>query len=206
MDIVQVIKEIVDPIGDFSHSSGEEGIMLAYVLVLVGVLSRYVVASHLPWLNFTAVTGSLLFFGARRSWREMLFPLGALMVSDYCLTVFHYGYPFRWQAYVITWSWYIMAMVLGQILLHAKSTFLRGAAGAILGPTAFWVVSDYGVWAGGNLYPHTLSGLVTCYLAAIPFYRNDLMATSLTLAAAFAIEALLRKVREPRAGIQPGTA
>ncbi len=180
--------------------------MLAYVLVLLGVLSRYVVASHVPWLNFTAVTGALLFFGARRSWREMLFPLGTLIASDYCLTVFHYGYPFRWQAYIITWGWYVMAIVLGQILLHAKTNFVRGAAGAILGPTSFFVVSNYSVWAGSTFYAHTLSGLVTCYLAAIPFYRNDVMATSLTLAAAFGFEALLRKVRAPQAGVEPGTA
>src|SRR6202044_3347593 len=144
--------------------------MLAYVLVLLGVLSRYAVAGHVPWLNFTAVTASLLFFGARRSWREMLFPLGALMVSDYCLTVFHYGYAFRWQAYIITWGWYIMAMVLGLILLHAKTTFVRGAASAILGPTSFFVVSNYSVWAASTFYPHPFAGLVTCYLAAIPFY------------------------------------
>lgn len=101
--------------------------MFAYVLVLLGILSRYAVASHLPWLNFTAVGGSLLFFGARRSWREMLFPLAALMASDYCLTTFTYHYQFHWQAYIITWGWYVMAMVLGQILLHAKTTFVRGA-------------------------------------------------------------------------------
>jgi DMSO reductase anchor subunit len=180
--------------------------MLAYVFVLLGVLSRYVVASHLPWLNFTAVGGSLLFFGARRSWREMLFPLATLMVSDYFLTTYTYHYPFRWQSYVTTWAWYLMAMVLGQILLHAKTTFVRAAASAILGPTSFFVVSNYGVWASGTLYPHTLSGLGACYFAAIPFYRNDLLSTSLVLAAAFGIEAILRKVREPQSTVQPGAA
>jgi len=180
--------------------------MLAYILVLLGVLSRYAVASHVAWLNFTAVGGSLLFFGARRSWREMLFPLAALIASDYCLTIFHYGYAFRWQAYIITWGWYVMAMVLGQILLHAKTTFVRGAASAILGPTSFFVASNYSVWAGNTFYPHTLAGLSTCYVAAIPFYRNDLLATSLTLTAAFGIEALLRKVREPQTSAEPGSA
>jgi hypothetical protein len=175
--------------------------MLAYVFVLLGVFSRYLVLSHVSWLNFTAVGGSLLFFGARRSWREMFIPLAAFMVSDYCLTTYTYHYPFRWQGYVITWAWYLMAMVLGQILLHAKTNFLRGAAAAILGPTSFFIASNYAVWAGGNLYPHTLAGLGACYVAAIPFYRNDLLSTSLFLAAAFAIEALLRKVREPQTGV-----
>jgi hypothetical protein len=181
--------------------------MFAYVLVLLGVGSRYLVASHVAWLNFTAVSGSLLFFGARRSWREMFIPVAALMASDYCLTVFHYGYPFHWQGYVTTWAWYAMAMALGWILLHAKTNLVRGAAGAILGPTSFFIVSNYGVWAGGlNLYPHTLAGLATCYLAAIPFYRNDLIATSIVLAGAFGFEALLRRVREPRSSVEAGAA
>ena len=184
----------------------EEELMLAYLFVLLGVSSRYLVASHVAWLNFTAVGGSLLFFGARRSWREMFIPLAALILSDYHLTVSHYGYAFHWKAYIITWAWYLMAMVLGQILLHAKTNFVRGAAGAILGPTSFFIASNYAVWAGGDLYPHSLDGLVACFVAAIPFYRNDLLSTSLVLAAAFGIEAALRKLREPQAGIAPGAA
>jgi hypothetical protein len=191
---------------DLAQTHPEEAFMFAYMLVLLGVLSRYAVVSHLPWLNFTAVTGSLLFFGARRSWREMLFPLGALMVSDFCLTTYVYHYPFQWQSYVTTWAWYLMAMALGWILLHAKTNVVRGAAAAILGPTSFWIVSDFSVWAGSTMYPHTLGGLGACFLAAIPFYRNDLISTSVVLAGAFAVEAALRKVREPHAGIEPGAA
>ncbi len=168
--------------------------MFAYVLVLIGILSRYLVVSHVAWLNFTAVTGSLVYFGARRSWREMIAPLGLLMVSDFCLTTFAYHYAFHWQSYVTTWVWYVMAMVLGQILLHAKTNFTRVAAGAILGPTSFFVVSNFGVWTTFGMYPPTLAGLGACYMAAIPFYRNDLMATSIVLGAAFYVPVLVRRM------------
>ena len=50
------------------------------------------------WLNFTAVGGALLYFGARRPWREMLVPLAALMATDYFLTVYSYHYTFAWQS------------------------------------------------------------------------------------------------------------
>ncbi|MGA3035651.1 MAG: DUF6580 family putative transport protein [Terracidiphilus sp.] len=174
--------------------------MLAYLLILLAVLTR--VLPHAGWWNFTAVTAALLFFGARRPWREVLVPVAVLIAADYYLTAFVYHYPFQWQAYVITWMWYAMAIVLGQILLHAKTTFVRGAAAAILGPTSFFVVSNFAVWASGfNGYPYTLGGLATCYLAAIPFYRNDLIATSLVLAGAFALEALLQRMREPRGSV-----
>jgi len=128
--------------------------MPAYLLLIVAVLSRLM--PHPDWLNFTAVGGALLYFGARRSWREMLAPLAALMATDYCLTVFTYHYTFRWQNYVITWGWYVAAMVLGQILLRSRTTFVRVASGALLGPTSFFVVSNYAVWIAGGMYPRTL--------------------------------------------------
>lgn len=165
--------------------------MPAYIILLVAVLSRLM--PHPDWLNFTAVGGALLYFGARRSWREMLAPLAALMVTDYCLTVFSYHYTFVWTAYVTTWAWYLAAMALGHILLHARTTFVRVAAGVVLGPTSFFVVSNYAVWAGGAMYPHTLAGLGTCYLAAIPFYRNDLASTAIVAALVFGVPVLVRR-------------
>jgi hypothetical protein len=168
--------------------------MIAYFLVLLAVLSRYLVVGHLPLLNFTAVTGGLIYFGARRSWREMAGPLIILMASDYCLTTYAYHYTFHWLAYIPTWIWYVAAMALGQILLRTRTSWVRVAASAILGPTSFFVLSNYAVWLGSTFYPHTMSGLMTCYAAAIPFYRNDLAATSIVLAAAFGIPVLVERM------------
>jgi hypothetical protein len=166
--------------------------MPAYLLLVAAILSR--VIPHPDWLNFTAVGGALLYFGARRSWREMLAPLAALMVTDYGLTVFGYHYAFKWQAYVTTWAWYLAAMALGHILLHARTTFVRVAAGVVLGPTSFFVLSNYAVWVGGDMYPHTLSGLAACYAAAVPFYRNDLLSTTIVAGLAFGVPVLVRRL------------
>jgi len=166
--------------------------MPAYLLLLVAVLTRLL--PHAGWLNFTAVGGALLYFGARRSWREMLAPMAALMATDYFLTVFSYHYSFRLQDYAATWVWYAMAMALGQILLHAKTTTMRVAAGALLGPTSFFLVSNYAVWASGWGYPRTLGGLGACYAAAVPFYRNDLLSTSIVCGLAFGVPVLVRRM------------
>ena len=166
--------------------------MPAYLLLVVAILSR--VIPHPGWLNFTAVGGALLYFGARRSWREMLAPMAALMATDYVLTVFTYHYTFVWQAYVITWVWYAAVMVLGSILLRTRTTFLRVATGVVLGPTSFFVVSNFGVWAAGDMYPRTLGGLMTCYAAAIPFYRNDLISTAIVAGLAFGVPVLVRRM------------
>jgi hypothetical protein len=177
--------------------------MPAYLLIVVAILSRLLLASfpHPEWFNFTAVGGALLFFGARRSWREMLGPLAALMATDYFLTTQLYSYQFRWQSYVTTWAWYAMAMALGWILLHARTNFVRVAAGVLLGPTSFFIVSDYAVWAAGGMYPNTLAGLRDSYIAALPFYRNDLISTGIVAGLAFGAPELVRRMRR----VQPQT-
>ncbi len=168
--------------------------MPAYLLLVVAVLSRLALAAtpHPEWFNFTAVGGALLFFGARRSWREMLAPLALLMATDYFLTTVVYSYPFRWQWYALTWAWYAMAMALGWILLRTRTTFVRTGAAIVLGPTSFFLASNYAVWLAGDMYPHTASGLATCYAAGLPYYRNDLIATTLVAGLAFGLPVLLR--------------
>jgi len=173
--------------------------MIAYLLLLVAVLSRVVVMPHVAWLNFTAVGGALLYFGARRPWREMFAPLALLIVTDYCLTVYAYHYPFQWQGYVPTWLWYVAAIALGQILLHAKAGFTRVASATLLGPTSFFLISNYAVWVESGrgplgMYPHTLAGLMTCYAAGIPFYRNDVISTGIVLGLMFGVPALVRRM------------
>ena len=171
--------------------------MPAYLLLLVAVLSR--VMPHAGWMNFTAVGGALLYFGARRPWREMLAPLAVLMATDYYLTVYAYHYSFRWEWYAMTWAWYAAAMALGQILLRSRTTVLRAGAAALLGPTSFFALSNYAVWIGGGMYPHTLGGLGACYLAALPFYRNDLISTAIIVGVAFGAPVLVRRMSAARA-------
>ena len=169
--------------------------MAAYLLLIVALLSRIV--PHSGWMGFTAVGGSLLYFGARRNWREMLIPAVALAAVDYYLTVYVYSYPFHAVDYAITWGWYLAAIVLGHILLAPRVTFARVATSALLGPTSFFLVSNYAVWLGshqpGGMYAPGLNGLLTCLAAGIPFYERDLLSTELVLGLAFGIPALVRR-------------
>ena len=178
-----------------------EVFMPAYLLLVLAILTR--VLPHHAMLNFTAVGGALLYFGARRSWREMLAPLAALMAADYFLTVYSYHYEFVWTAYVTTWAWAVAVMALGHILLKSRTTWLRVGAGVILGPTSFFLISNYAVWTvsshtvpvANDMYSHTLSGLITCYAAGLPFYRNDLLSTAIVAGLAFGVPVLVRKAR-----------
>lgn len=172
--------------------------MPAYLLLLAALLSR--VVPHSGWYGFTAVGGALLYFGARRNWREMIAPIAAFAAVDYYLTTHVYAYEFHWQEYLITWAWYAAAIVLGHILLSARTSVIRVAAAALLGPTSFFLASNYSVWVGahhpGGMYANSLSGLITCFAAGLPFYGRDVVSTGLVLAIAFGVEATVRHFRD----------
>jgi hypothetical protein len=178
--------------------------MAAYLVLFLAVLSRILPhAFHAVSWNFTAVGGGLLFFGsqlngvestARKTARVVIAVL-ALMATDYYLTVYAYQYPFHIRGYLVTWAWYALVCLLGSTLL-AKTTVLRVGAGVLASATSFFVLSNLMVWAGGQLYPHTLAGLGACYVAAIPFYRNDLVSTGLVAGALFGLPVLAAKIVE----------
>ena len=84
--------------------------------------------------------------------------------------------------------------MLGCGLLHKRTSFWRVSAGVVLAPTSFFLLSNFAVWPGSDMYAHTLSGLLTCLAAGLPFYRNDLASTALVCAVAFGAPVLLRRM------------
>ena len=163
--------------------------MLAYLFVILAVAVRFM--PH-P-LAFTPVGASLLFFGARGPRKQMWVPVLLLAASDVILTKFVYGSPFSWDHYV-TWAWYGAMLWLGTRLReNARPLPILGAA--LTASVSFFVVSNFAVWAAwGDMYPMTLSGLMTCYTAALPFFRRgiegDLLVTALMFATPVVLHAL----------------
>jgi len=44
------------------------------------------------------------------------------------------------------------------------------------------------------MYSHDSTGLAACYVAALPFYRNDLISTTIVAGLAFGIPVLVRRL------------
>jgi hypothetical protein len=166
--------------------------MSAYLLIIAAVLSRII--PHPAWLNFTAVGGSLLYFGARRPLRQAIIPVALLAAIDYYLTVYFYSYPFQISAYLITWAWYAAVIVLGYVLLAKHVSALRVGTAVLIAPTSFFLVTNFAAWVGSPLYPQTLAGLGMSYVAGLPFYRNDLISTALVAGLAFGLPVIARQL------------
>jgi hypothetical protein len=142
--------------------------MLAYLFVIIAVAVRF-----LPHpLAFTPVGASLLFFGARGPRRRLWLPLVLLAASDVILTTQVYRYPFTWDHFV-TWAWYAGMLWLGTTL-RQNSGAVKIMGSALAGSIAFFLVSNFAVWAAWEMYPKTFAGLMTCYDAGLPFFRRAL--------------------------------
>jgi hypothetical protein len=130
-------------------------------IVLAAALSRLI--PHPP--NMTSLTAVALFGGAYFSDRRLAFlvPLAALFLSD--LVLGFYGHM------EVVYSSFALIVCIG-LWLGKDRSVLRIAVAALTSSVLFFVLTNFGVWAFGSLYPRTLDGLVTCYVAAIPFFRN----------------------------------
>jgi len=189
--------------------------MSAYLVLLLAVLSRILPSTfHATGMNITAVGASLLFFGsklngdgARRGRWQAILAILALAATDYYLTVYAYGFPFHVSAYLATWAWYGAICLLGSGLLAKRSSALRVVVGVLASSTSFFILSNFMVWAAGGMYPATAAGLGACYVAAIPFYANDLISTAFFAGAFFGLPALAKNIaqsiREARNSHQP---
>jgi hypothetical protein len=169
--------------------------MSAYLALIVAVLSRILPHTfQATGVGFTAVGGGLLYFGARRNRWHAIPAVLALMATDFYLTTYVYNYPFHVSAYLVTWTWYAAVCLFAHHVLANKSSALRVAGAVLATSTSFFILSNFVVWAGSAMYPHTAAGLAACYVAAIPFYANDLMSTAITAGAFFGLPALARSI------------
>lgn len=170
--------------------------MTAFFVLILAALSRLVPhALHGTGLNFTAVGAGLLFFGSRRPRWQAIAAVAVLGGMDFYLTRFVYGYPFEVKSYLLTWAWYAAVCLLASGLLR-KVTVLRVAAGVLASATSFFLLSNFAVWIGSGMYGHSAAGLGACYVAALPFYANDLVSTGLLSAALFGLPVLAAKLVE----------
>ena len=173
--------------------------MLAYLFVLLAIVSRFLPHPD-GWVQFTPLGAALLYFGARASLKQMWVPLAALIAADVYLTKVIYAYPLKADE-VITWAWYAGVILLGSSLLARHVSPLRVAAVSLAASIAFFVVSNLAVWAVWHMYPKTLAGLITAYVAAIPFFRNQALADLVFCAVLFGIGALVeRRAEKPAPG------
>ena len=167
--------------------------MLAYALVLIAIAVRLLSGlGYVGTMGFSPLEASLLFFGSRLSPKHFLPPLALLILADIYLTTQRYGLTVHWEQGFV-WAFYLGAFFIGSLLRNrVKPLYVAGAG--LASAVSFFIVSNFGVWLAGTLYPHTWSGLVACYVAAIPFFGRELASNAVFVAIFFSLPVLYARL------------
>lgn len=156
-------------------------LLLIAALILLAAASR--LFPHPP--NFVPV-GAMALFGAAAlpsRWWAVVVPLLAFYLSDLALnnTLYAAYYDgFYWGISLWTVGAILLMILLGMATLRTRTFSWLRVGGAAIGATlVFFVVTNFGVWASGLLYPKTVTGLLAAFAAGLPFLLNSLLANLL---------------------------
>jgi hypothetical protein len=142
--------------------------------ILFVALSRLL--PHIP--NFTPIAAMALFGGAVISNKKSayLFTFAALLLSDILVNTLLYNdynfanylkEPFVWAIYFS----FALTVFMGTTIknnISIKNIALFSVSSSML----FWMLTNFACWPNNPLYTQDFSGLVNCYIAAIPFLGN----------------------------------
>jgi hypothetical protein len=173
---------------------------LLAVSLFVGGAALARLLPHPP--NVTPIAAMALFGGAYLANRKLAFalPLLAMLLSDLILGVAIYGKVLLVSQPVVYLC--LLGIVAIGGLIRSRKSWWSVAVASLVSSVMFFFVTNFGVWAFESLYPKNWSGLITCYMAAIPFFRNSIAGDLCFTVILFGGFALLEKsvvsVREPK--------
>ena len=154
-------------------------------LIIVAAITR--ILPHPP--NVTPIGGMALFGAAYlgRKYLALLLPLLALWLSGLFLdNVVYSAYydGFTWFSQPAVFIAFLLIVGLGWLALKKVSP-MRLFGASLSASVIFFLVTNFGVWLQGGLYPPTFSGLMACYGAGLPFLRNTVLGDMFFVGALF---------------------
>ena len=154
------------------------------IFVFVAAILRLV--PHLP--NFAPISAMALFGGAYLGKRYALtLPLLAMVLSDLFI-----GFDSITSRITVYGSFLLIGLV--GLWLRKHRSFQNIVLATLASSVLFFVITNFGVWAFGVLYPKTPEGLLACFTAAIPFFRNTMVGDMFYSAVFFGGYELVRKL------------
>ena len=137
-----------------------------YVKISLGIFIALAASRFIPHPpNFTSLIALSfyipVFFGLRYL---------PVLILSFAITDLFIGYHglTHW-----TWGSVFLIGIISQYFNVNKFYRLLGASFSVL---IFFFITNFGVWLGGS-YGYTVEGFYNCYIMAIPFLGNNLLAT-----------------------------
>ena len=127
--------------------------------------------------NFSPVGAIALFGGCYFLNKKIAFvaTIACILISDLFLNYFIYFGELKLFYDGIFLNYFSIALIVLIGTLIKKVKFESILLCSSLAAFTHWLISDIGVWLYSPLYPKTFEGLITCFVAALPFLQNMLL-------------------------------
>jgi len=135
--------------------------------------------------NFVPVFAMILFASVhlKNKLQAILISIGALWLSDLYINNWgkyaEYHNEFIFISSPFNYLSYLLIALIGFKLFQNTISIKKVFGSSLFVGVVFFIVSNFGVWISGSLYPLTFDGLLSCYTAAIPFFRSTLSSNML---------------------------
>jgi len=171
----KAMRAVAEPNRKTSKLNLRSGIVA--IMILFAALSRLIPHS----LNFAPI-GAMALFGAAyfsQKYLAFLIPIISMWLSDLIINNVVYGQYFDhfvwfYDGFYWTYGAFMLIGLVGMVTLR-KIRIQNLIAASLLASLIFFLVSNFGVWASTQMYTHSLQGLITCYIAGLPFFRNTIL-------------------------------
>jgi len=117
-------------------------------------------------MNMAPVAAAALFsaFLFRNRLVAVAVPLAGMLISDWFI-----GF-YNWRIMATVYVGLAFPVLLSQFLKGTNVLRILGCS--VTGSVFFYLTSNAACWAFTPMYEHNLPGLIECYVAALPFFRN----------------------------------
>ena len=164
------------------------------IIILLAAFTR--IMPHPP--NFSPMAAIGLFGAAHfsKKWQAFFIPLAGIWLSDLVINNYVYNSStFIWFYGGFIWQYLSYAVIIvAGLFIFDKGISAGKTVGAMLSSSGiFFLISNFGVWAGGLMYPKNIGGLLTCYAAGIPFVHNTILSDVLFTTVLFGTYYLLQE-------------
>jgi len=141
---------------------------ILYPLGVILILTFSRVIPHPP--NFTPIISMALLSGYFFSniYLSIIILLFSVLLSDFFLGFYE-------NMLFVYFSILLINLVFFSI--SYKINFKNLYIFSFLGSLIFYIITNFSVWATGNLYEKNLAGLIDRYILALPFFKNTLIST-----------------------------
>lgn len=139
---------------------------LIIALILIGLGAAFRLLPHL-W-NFAPIAGAALFAGAYlgRRWGVAV-PVLAMILGDLFL-----GF-YEWPLLIVVYGCFILTGLIGSLI--KKKNVANVVLASLASSFIFFLATNWAVWQFSPWYAKTFEGLMACFIAALPFFRNTLL-------------------------------